>query len=250
MEQSKRDKILERLRKLQALADRPGSEAEAEAAMARIQALLEEYSLTPEDMQASGAPKEGKRVLRRVDIRRNYHFYLMRAAAALYGTFAFNYKGRQPADPKAYGVMGVAGREEFVDLTINFAKYLDETVLKLARFEYDRIKPAEKFPAFRRSFRFHCAVRVYTRATEIAAYDKQAAADSARNNRALVVVSEHKQTIEFLRRDFNMDFKRGPGVHSKARSETGAVAGRAAGDNVGLGRQLGGTGRPLMIGAR
>lgn len=213
------EKIVDRIRKVLALADRAGTEGEALAAQARADAMMKEYGIEMATIEMTGGKGEGRAQdgaevvgLGREDWSRD----LMDAIAEANFCSAFA-KSEGDRKLKLTGFT-IFGRKSAVITTQLMFHYLYRTVIRLSRAE----KGSQRF------FRFGCAERITQRIRDrhVAALEEQrkAVQDAARapsgassTGNALVVVLEDYERSE---RDANNDFRRGLPDGTTARERT------------------------------
>jgi hypothetical protein len=122
------EKTIERIRKLLALAGNNSNEAEAAAALAKAQALLEEHNLDMSVVDSSGKTK-------RSDAKRNGGLYswqrkLWQSVAEMNFCYYISIKGLQKGSTYEHRIIGSHANVVATEL---MAQYLQETIERLAQ---------------------------------------------------------------------------------------------------------------------
>lgn len=148
--------MLDKIRKLLALARNNSNEAEASSALAKARALMLEHGVTEE---ALDAPQHSILWSSRVDPSSPSDGLLKHAAAVLCGTEVY----------VRDGLMGFVGRPENIEMSFMIADYLSDQVT----FYYKQALPTgltqSERARYRKSFKWAAAQRLLNRAKEIAA---------------------------------------------------------------------------------
>jgi hypothetical protein len=263
MNAEERAKILERIRKLMALAERAGTEEEADAANRAVHALLSRYNLDISevpDEQEDGVIEEDGTIER---YNESWRRTIMHGCAALYFC-KYYYTDAYVKGVNSQRVQkGIkhcfVGRPHNVAVAKMMGQYLVGTVNRLAN-EAARKELVEKLGGrnpsstergrFVNSFRLAAAGRLYSRLLQMKAkaMEGQTVDEEGRNLPALrsLYESEEQAIKDWL------DAKALKLVTRKSRAsygdKLGAVAGAKAGDNIGLNTQIGKTGNKSLPG--
>jgi hypothetical protein len=238
------DKVLEKVRKLLALA---GSSNEHEAALAasRAQALLAEHNLTLADVKAE---KGDEFVIDEELVTDSYPWrrQLANAVASLY--FCKYYYQNVRRGRTMYDVHCLAGAPHNINVAKMMFQYLHTTVDRLAR-QGARGLPKKQQSPYRVSFRTACTTRLLTRIAERIALAKAGRIKSETTGTTLPALASLYNTIGAKLDEF-LDEAVGKMKTTKSKMATldarGAMDGRAAGDKIGLDAQVSGGGAPAL----
>lgn len=224
--------IKEKIKKLLNLGNNAGAtEAEAERAMEMASALMLKYNITIEvdadtdqiKVMQSGIAMEG--------FSEAWHTTLASAAATLYACKVIRYPN--------YGVRFV-GRADSIDATEQTYRYLIEQVETQYKLNLPRGMTKSDRAEYRRTFKFACSQRVWTRAQKIMEQfrNNDAKALEYTGSRALVIVAsidkQLKECQEFMD---TLDLKKARSV--TRRMGSGTHDGLKAAEKVNLNRKLG-----------
>lgn len=220
--------MLDKIQALLAKArDSACTEAEAQSCMVRARRLMDEYGVTEEAVEKS----EVGDVSHSVKYLEQWRKILFMAVARYYGC-EIMFRGSDKN-------FVVAGRESSRVVTISMIDWLDETVVRLAR-EWRRSSGATRSEQL--NFEKACGARIAMRLKEMTI---QATAGDGSGS-ALVIRSELQAAQSWLAEKYKTKETR---LRVTARG-AGGVAGRAAGNDVGLSAQVRGAGGgPLQIGS-
>lgn len=248
-------KVLDRVRKLLALADNAGSEAEAANAAGNAAKLMEEYQLSEALVRLDEPAKKAEPILKGElleNARQPYKYNrvawkeaIARAVASDLGVKMYfntsNDHGRSISE-----VVGM-GRESAIQAWRYTYQYLCRAVEEMCEASREREGYMDKgsSKAWNNAFRVACASRLAVRleeARKAKAVDAKAAVEEAMPNitpeqreLALTVVERDNAEVDREYADFKKGF--GPAVRSvgQVSSRSGYDAGQAAGDRISLG---------------
>ena len=232
-----RAKIIERARKLLALADRNANEHEAALAASKAQALLAEHDLTiecvdVEEAATGGIHEEAVDTKRRMPSWRRTLLHGVTKANGCSSLICRNYYENT--------VLSIVGAEADIILARSSYEYLCEVVDRLARKQAHGMGRS-----YAASFRLGCATRLSVRVRAEARRYREALEAQGRvtsTGRALVVCKE-RELAQHMSQYGTSTFRGSVG------SSDGYRAGQAAADGVGLSRQVEGAARPALGGA-
>lgn len=247
-------KLLERVRKLLTLATHANtSEAEAAAAMSRVNVILAEHNLSMAEVEVHvGSPTAAEAASGRGHrLKRSFEKYLWMAAAELNFCDVFFMSGSYYAGSKWRGVefdnrsdakhwACVIGKPLNIEVVTLMAEYLISTVNRLARDGAKVVAPASR-PNFRKNFRVACSRRVLQRAGQLVIQRKRGQQDEhskGSNLPALMSLyeTEQKAVVQFME-DQRIKIRTSK---SRVRMDNflAAEAGRRAAEGISLNQQV------------
>ena len=218
------ERILDRIKKLQALAGNNPSEAEAQAAAAKVQALLFEHNLELRDVE--GYTLQGnEEAYEKMEHHLDANSLTMKWKSVLYHGVArhnFCQTVRHPGTTK----LSMIGKRSNLDAVIYLSEYLIREIERFAGIEVQHILSQKAI--WKREFCYGAASRILSRLRE----EREQAAQSTAQSTALVVVSDRE-----LKQAVAMHFPRLQTSSSRGSNRTGGYeAGRSAGAGIGLPR--------------
>lgn len=236
--------IIEKLKKMLALAERGGTEEEAANAANMAMALAMKHGIDLAALQTSGIEtRAGFKYATIYEDNGGFEQWLINllgGICAAHGGKVF-YKGA-PGMTLYCAIV----REDMVPLLKMTMEYLVKTVLRLnTEAVRGRSLTQPERAQFRKAFRIGCSARIRQRLYDRlqAMMKEDEVAKAATGSTALVVVnhleSEIKEMQDWMQKQgfiFRQSKARGP----RTLDSAGYQAGRAAGDRVGLDAQLGG----------
>jgi len=247
-------KVIDRIRKLVALAQGGASESEAEQAMARVHGLLAEHNLRLPDVLAGappGAPPEAPadRVLETVEAADHpWERPIWSATAALYFC-AYFYEGRPGrtatgAAPRAARVRhNLVGKPHNILVARLMTDYFLKTIRRLARQEACHLPPSAR-RSFAHSFQVACARRLAHRiwlrkcASEIDSISLDPRDGASRLPALRPLYNLEDEANRALLAALGIRLVPGSGPGTRITDILGEVAGKAAADGIGLDPQL------------
>lgn len=268
-------KIIDRVRKLLALAEGAGSEHEAAAAAGRATALIAEYQLTEAELRVDDATLPPEPIEKRARLEPDAPLHgrkrvawketIALAVAKDLGVRMFwDYAGKSNANGRWRNTADVKGfgRESAIQTWRYTCQYLWREIERLS----DTTKPENDWQtvrAYRNAFRVGCAQRISERiwleakqrkATPVTAYvhdepdgthyESEAAPEptSDRTAKALAIIERDQAEVDAEYKEYSKNWKGHASSIGSTSSRSGYDAGREAGDRVRLGR--GGKGLP------
>jgi Protein of unknown function (DUF2786) len=230
--------IIEKIRKLRALTERRGAtEEEALAAQQRMFALLARYNLELSQIP-DGEPTKPDTTIESETAERPSNVwkqYLYTAVANLNFTECFTLRGH----------IYVIGTKANRIATMEMASYLMATVERLANESAAEV-PGDERRRYRHSFAEGCAARIYERLEALQAEAAAGRMKAADPDSLLPALADLYQTNKARVDDFITNHF-GKLSHRTHRASGGYIAGYAAGDKVGLHRQVGLTARRRLL---
>jgi len=236
--------IIEKIRKLRALTERRGAtEEEALAAQQRMFALLAKYNLELSQIPDDEPTRPDTTIDSETAERPSnvWKQYLYTAVANLNFTECFTLRGH----------IYVIGTKANRIATMEMASYLIETVERLANEAAAEV-PGDERRRFRHSFAEGCAARIYDR-IEALRLEAQAGRMKAANPDSLLPAladlycTSKARVDDFIISHFGRISHR---THYASGGHGGGyIAGYAAGDKVGLHRQVGLNARRRLLSA-
>src|SRR3990167_2934961 len=232
------ERILDRIKKLQALAGNNPNEAEAQAAAAKVQAMLFEHNLEMRDIE--GHTLQGKEeAYEKMEHHLDANSLTMKWKSVLYHGVAkhnFCQTGRHPGTRKLLMI----GKRSNLDAVIYLSEYLIREIERLASLEVRHVLSQKA--VWKREFCYGAASRILARLRE----EREQAARSTAQSTALVVVSDRE-----LKQAVAVHFPRLCTSYNRGSTRTGGYeAGRSAGAGIGLPRAGVGVGGQAAIGYR
>ena len=218
------ERILDKIKKLQALAGNNPNEAEAQAAAAKVQALLFAHNLEMRDVE--GHVLQGKEEpYEKTEQILNANSLTMKWKSVLYHGVArhnFVQTVRHPGTTK----LSMIGKRTNIEAVIYLSEYLIGEIERLATVECRHVLSQKA--VYKREFCYGAASRILARLRE----EKEQAARSSVASTALVVVSDRE-----LKQAVAVHFPRLCSSYSRSSNRTGGYeAGRQAGNGIGLPR--------------
>jgi len=233
--------------KIQALLNLATSpnEAEATAAMEKAQELLAKYNLSMADVVKSGEKKFAIMKTKITDV-----FAHKRRVGVAVGKlyFAKHYFEVVPTQSKSKNVYNrerhcFAGEQHNADIALMMFEYLIKTIDRLAKEAADRMEDKKKYWSFQTGFKTACAQRVYERMMD-KLQTSTAPASPGGNLPALANLYNQTQqeVTEFLENELGglKSVKNRPQNYDR----DGMIAGRKAGDSIGLDAQITSNNKP------
>ena len=228
-------KIKDRIRKLLAKARGTENEAEALAFLQKATEMLQEYNLHEADLGSAEANEPlTHRIISSVDWN-PWWISMIQSLSKLYfgGIFITQeiYKG------KLRRAVAICGRPHNLDIVESMYEYLETTTKRLAA-EYSKDRK------FRLDFEKGCGMRISSRILSMAKEAIDPPAGLVTDETAKNLPALYKTELE-LASDFIFGFT-GNNKARRSGHKTGShatAAGRAAGDRVNLGGQIGGSSR-------
>jgi hypothetical protein len=257
------EKIIDRVRKLLALAEGAGSEHEAASAAARATALIAEYQLTEAELRVADAtlppepieksarlepevPLTGRK---RVAWRETIALAVAKdLGVRMHWTYTRDWSngGRKCSDVRGFG------RESSIQTWRYTCQYLWRAIDELA--EAEGTSGSQSVRAYRNAFRVGCAQRISERIW-LAAKERAAAPMAAHTNdepdgdasggagdgqavdrsKALAIVERDREEVDAEYKKYSKGFNTVSPV-GQVSSRSGYDAGRDAGDRVKLGK--------------
>jgi len=239
-------KVIDRIRKLVALAQGGASESEAEQAMARVHGLLAEHNLRlPEVLEDErpGRPPDAPRdrVLETVDAADHpWERPIWSATAALYFCACFYDRPRGRASCVGYSLVG---KPHNILVSRLMTDYFLKTIRRLARQEAREL-PAPARRSFVHSFQVACARRLAWRiwqrkyASEIDSIPLDPRDGASRLPALRPLYSLEEEANQALLAALGIRLGPGAGPGTRITDILGEVAGKAAADGIGLDPQL------------
>lgn len=226
-------KTIDRIRKLLALANGGTTEAEAEAAMSKAQAIMAEHNLTMAALERSGGQGEGRR---KESTKTNLMYPWKRELLGTIARVNFCYINIEWKITKSNQCIGAGfsliGRESNIVAARNMWEYLLDTIEKLVVAEVGT-SPQERYTRWSHSFRLGAATRLRERLNEryetiIREQERKVREEQARakhpsavsTNNALVVLREYASSEEDLNNDFAYGLE--PGTTAARRAKRNA----------------------------
>lgn len=218
------ERILDKIKKLQALAGNNPSESEAQAAAAKVQALLFAHNLEMRDVEGhtlagSEEPYE------KTEQCLNANSLTMKWKSILYhgvGKHNFVQTVRHPGTTK----LSMIGKRSNIEAVCYLAEYLIAEIERLATIECRHVLTQKAI--YKREFCYGAASRILARLRE----EREQAARSTVSSTALVVVSDKE-----LQQAVAVHFPSLCSSYSRSSNRTGGYeAGRQAGAGIGLPR--------------
>lgn len=247
MIENERAKLLDRIRKLLALAT-SSNENEAAAAAEKAQAMLAEHNLSMLDVKTSDGDDMMKDVIIDNTIVTSSHPWrrpLGVVVAQLYFCSYFYTVLRG----KSTNVHSFVGADHNVMVAVVMFKYLLETIDRLAREGAKKVPKSEQSP-YRVAFRSACCVRLCHRIQDRIAAAKRGEI-KGEGGKALVLASLYDQAQHMLDKYLEQKI---PGLRVKKNNlktmihAQGGIEGYAAGNTIGLDDQVAGVGKHARIG--
>lgn len=245
MNDSERNKLIEKIRKVMALSSSP-NEAEAAAAAEKAQAMLAEYNLSMADISTEEAEEDfiedREEVTESVPWRRQ----IANNVAELYFCSYFFTHRKDPTSTRACGyirrdIHSFIGAQHNVAVAKMMFKYLCDAVDRMSIEGSMRVTIGER-SAYRTSFKWACSLRLSSRIRDRIAAAKRGEikAESGANLPALLdLYTKTQQQLQV-----HIEKKVGKLRHTKTRpTQThlgGALDGQRAGDKIGLDPQVSG----------
>lgn len=246
-------KILERIKKLLALAGNNPNEQEAAAAMEKVQAMLAEHNLSMSDVATHDKAEDGFTIDSTMETdSRPWRRNLAATIGKMYFcTYFFSYRKRYTKARKCgyirYDVHNFVGARHNVAVVHLMFAYLNETIDRLARDGASQLSNIKIRTPYINSFRHACANRLCHRIQDrIAAASRGEVKKSDGSSLpalASLYDSTQLQLQSFLKEQMgdavgaNNDANR-----SKSTSLLGKIEGDKAGKTVSLESQVTGTG--------
>ena len=242
MTKEMQDKLIDKIRKLLALAGSP-NENEAASASEKAQALLAEHNLSMSDVK-SGTEKGADFIINgdTVTNARPWRRSLGATIAKLYFcTYFFTTVGSD--DRHSF-----VGEKHNIEVARLMFEYLTKTVDRLSR-DGSRKVPAHERSGYKTSFRWACSQRLCHRLMDRIRDTSQHETKTATGNTLPALASLYDQTKRQL--DIYIEQKVGKMRPSRTKAKfhnaRGTMEGREAGNSIGLDAQVGGRTSSGMI---
>ena len=228
--------MIEKIRKLRALADpkRGATEAEAAAATARMFALMAKHNLELSELDDKAASSE-REVGQDHTKATTYSgdLFLVQSISRLNFCEYLRGAGRNRTHIIIGTKSNVVATREMID-------YLVSTIGKLAH-EGSKSQPEDKRPSWRHAFRHGCADRLRERIEELREQARKGKARQAEGSSNLPALANlydvaAKANADFMAKAFPK--LKTSKVNAKLTSATGYAAGKAAAESVGLHKQV------------
>lgn len=233
---NEREKLINRIKRLQALAGNNPSEAEAAAAAERAHELIAKYQIRAEELGDKPEIGDDRGF---VTNSRPWRRYMGPPLAALYFCRYGTMYERQQGKTSGHDRHIFVGREANTHVCRMMFAYLCTSVDRLARKAGNDVPPKER-NSFVNSFRLGCAIRLAQRLTERleATKAKPTVVSNGDNLPALAdaYAREDHAVSQYFDKRFEVEAK---GRQPKPGHDEGLVAGFAAGASIGLDQQLG-----------
>lgn len=261
-QQKKRDAIVERIRKLLALAGNNPNEHEAAAAAARAQEMLAEYNVTMEEvghaqMHEHDPEFEFDDTIR--TLSRPWRRQLGVMVAMMYFSkyfFTFHYEHVPRSKRKCgyirHDIHNFVGARHNLMVAKMIYQYLTATIERLARLGAQSQLAAHR-TSYQTSFQHACAMRLCQRIAVRIADAKAGKLMAPATGTALVVVGLYEkaeaQAAEYIKKKLGQNLvsdRKG----SRILNEAGFREGRKAGDTISLEQQLQADEARARLGAR
>lgn len=236
--------IMERIRKLMALAERGGTEAEAETAMRKVHEVLAAHNLTMAEVAEAELKdnREQERTHENFDMARTEEWTvtIWDGIAQMYFCRYFLYRGmwvKMEDGKHKKGIRHVLiGKRCNVAVASEMAMYLIQTIITLSRKE-------SRSPAFKTAFRKGAADRLFSRMISIRYEKERANRQTTTETNALVLADFYKSEAEknaaYLRDVMKIEFGKPHKDRTKdARNTPGYHAGKDAADRISLDTQI------------
>jgi hypothetical protein len=250
------EKMLDRVRKLMALAGNNPNEAEAQAAANKAAALLAEYNLTLADVEA----KEGDEFVIEQDLMTSSYPWRRQIANAVAHLYFCRYFYQPVKKGKSkYDIHCFAGAPHNVQVAKMMFDYLHRAVDRLAN-EGSRRLPKKQQSPYRVSFRATCTNRIAQRIYERIQEAKAGHMKSETTGSNLPALASLYDTLGAqverqlndkirLKKPTDKDNKRAQKQFEKnaRRDILGAIEGEEAGNNVSLNQQVEGKTKPSAM---
>jgi hypothetical protein len=258
VEQTEREKMLEKVRKLLALAGSNPNENEAQAAANKAQALLAEYNLTLADVEAK---KGDEFVIEKDLVTSSYPWRRQIANAVAHLYFCryfyqsvFNETGKSKVDIHCF-----AGAPHNVQVAKMMFDYLHRAVDRLAHEGSKKLTKKQQSP-YRVSFRTACtarvAQRIYKRIEEAKAGKMKSettgntlpALASLYDTLGAQVEKQLNDAIELQHPDEKEQARHNKKQNKNLRRDTlGSIEGDDAGRKISLEQQVGSSSKPAAL---
>jgi hypothetical protein len=229
-EQSAPQEIFEKIKKLMALSERGGTEAEALNAMDKVHLLLAKHNLSMSDLKQN-IPVTYEEISNQAS-RDSWERPIYLGVAQLY----FGKYFRNITENGSFHV--VVAREGNSAIIHHIAQYLIHTA-KFLSFESSLQHPLEPKRSHRFSFQQGFAIRIHQRCMEQMANARTHGLDATTGS-ALVIANhydqEKKAIDEYLEKQ-NIQLCKAPQSRVSLRSINGFNAGMSAGDKADLGKR-------------
>ena len=246
MEQSAREKLLDRIRKILALSQNNNSEKEAESAWKRVQSMLAEHNMVMEDLEETPDDMSCE-----MAIELDSHDWIRGLAyqvSALYFCVQFY---AEPHDRPGKDRHFIAGEKHNVAVARLMFDYIRKTIERLAD-EAEKKAPLKGRDKYRESFIYACTMRITARIAERIAEARKGNAKNWHGENLPVLASEYDRKLleakSFLDQQFGFSDKvETRDLQGVIRDQRGMQDGRKAGDNVGLETQVTNTKQQRLI---
>lgn len=230
--------IMNKIHKLLALAQDAGAtEAEAATAMSMASALMQKHAIDEAKLAANDPSKKATTVHRSFTFdgpNDKFLMWVIIAASELTSCRTLRYDFNQ---------YDIIGRKDAAEACEVLAVWIKSQIDALYKRDLNLAKslPLNRRGAFRVSYKQAAAVRVLRRAQEIVAamQSNDAKAIAATGSTALVVVASIRQQLAEAQSFIESNFKTRKAKPLRQTSGLGRHAGRKAGDEVKLNRELG-----------
>lgn len=250
MTEDKKARLIDRIRKLLALAGSP-NENEAMAAAEKVQALLAEHNLDMDDVEKAAESKLGLNALKMAAAP--WKRIIANAVAHLYfSEYVLTQKGKTSSKGWQYwdDVHLFVGEEHNVNVAIMMFLYLTAATERLSK-EGAKAVPLSQRTRYNTSFRFACATRLAVRINAKLAEARAAGLNrhplDGKNLPALADLydkTSRELTLFIAEEMGDTETKK---TKAPINDIKGALDGHAAGDKIGLDKQVSGRGSAHLL---
>jgi hypothetical protein len=251
MTELKRNKLIDKLRKLLALADptRGATEAEAASAMAKVQSLLAEHNLSLSDLETG---PQGPRIREDKELRtdsRPWRRALAISVARLYFcdhfySFHKEWTNKRSCGYIRYDVHHFIGEEHNVLVAKMMFLYLIGTIDALATSGSMKLAPKDRTP-YVTSFQHSCSARLCVRIMQLIEDARKGRTKDESGRNLPVLASLYDQAAAANKAFLDQStpgLKEVVNKRSKINSALGVVEGHAAGNTISLNNNQVGSG--------
>lgn len=221
--------IIEKIKKLMALGERGGTEAEAELAMAKVHELLAKHNLSMDAITDSHEPDDDYD-RQEFDVEKGgpWQAFIWQGVARLYFCSYYYNRSRK--------VHGVIGKKSNIAVVNYLGAYLIRTAKKLSLEAYNETCPEHGRGKYRRSFHKGFADRVSQRCAEQLRKAKQ---NEMRDERGQALIlhplyDKSQREIEAFIKSIGLGLKSGGSGQRGASDYSAYGRGQTAGNDVSL----------------
>ena len=252
MNDSERNRMIEKIKRLVALSQSP-NEHEAALAADKAQELLALYNLSMSDLDTESKDEE---FMTDEDLETDslpWRRHLATMVAKMYFCSYFYTFVKRPSLTRSCGYVrydkhSFVGARHNIEVAKMMFKYLIDTIDRLADEGSSKVTPGERSP-YRTSFRHACALRLCTRIHKRIEAAKAGTAKTETGTNLPALASLYDRTSKALE-EYNQ--KKHPALKSSKTKVTmthsrGVIDGQAAGDKIGLDQQVSGKGSAHLL---